>query len=148
MEDLLTGIGGGVVAIFAMIFAVIMMGFVMMFIGTLFMLFAELLMMFIELLFLPFTIIDFLVVLIISLLIPDERISLKRSLVFVGTALISGGLIAAVILYLSHDSARALMAGVLGGTLFGAMNTAFNYFEINELSKRLKKRSSETDRNS
>lgn len=148
MEDLLTGIGGGVVAIFAMIFAVIMMGFVMMFIGTLFMLFAELLMMFIELLFLPFTIIDFLVVLIISLLIPEERNTLKRSLVFVGTALISGGLIAAVILYLSHDSARALMAGVLGGTLFGAMNTAFNYFEINELTKRLKKRSSETDRNS
>ncbi|HMO23399.1 MAG TPA: hypothetical protein PKC98_20750, partial [Candidatus Melainabacteria bacterium] len=92
MEDLLTGIGGGVVAIFAMIFAVIMMGFVMMFIGTLFMLFAELLLMFIELLFLPFTIIDFLVVLLVSLLIPGERDHLKRSLVFVGTTILSGGL--------------------------------------------------------
>lgn len=139
MEDLLTGIGGGVVAIFAMFFAIIMMGFVMMFIGTLFMLFAELLMLFIELLFLPFTIIDFLVVLMVSLIWPSSKTGTKQVIHFIASAVLIGTIVAGTAFYLSQELIPSLSAGALLGIVLGGMNAIINRQTLAEFPDLLRK---------
>lgn len=140
MEELLTLIGGGVVAFFAMIFAVMFLGMLMMFFATIMMFFVEMLMLFIELIFVPFMIIDFLAVFLVSLAIPETQRAARRIGVFVFTFLLSGGLVAAVLTHFNQELSMALAIGALVGTFLGAINTLTNFFEYDQFINRLKGR--------
>ena len=140
MEDILTLIGGGVVGVFAMIFAVMLMGMLMMFFATIMMFFVEMLMLFIELIFVQFMIIDFLAVLLVSFVIPETRSGARKAAVFAGTFLLSGGLVASVLMYLNQEPFISLVSAALIGALLGLINPVTNFFEYDQFVNRLKGR--------
>lgn len=131
MEEILTGLGGLVVAFFVLLFG-------LMVLSTLLMLFAELLMLFVELIFLPFTLTELLVVFAVSYGLKDASKTTKLLAIFLGSATIVAILTTAVAFHLSQNFYPSLAIGILIGASSGVINTLMNYFEVNNLSKRLR----------
>ena len=140
IEQIATGVGGVVILFFAAIMMMFMAAMVMMFFGMIMMLVGSMFMLFFELLMLPFTLIELIVVFLVSLFAPNERSVLRRLLIFAGASSLSGALVAACVYYATKDPQMTIFAGASVGVLFGIMVTITNYFSFERYSSRFSNR--------
>ncbi|MCA9804658.1 MAG: hypothetical protein KC777_21960 [Cyanobacteria bacterium HKST-UBA02] len=122
MEQLAGGVVALFFAVFAIFFAMMMMVLFFEFMAMIFMMFGMFFMLIIELVLIPFTLLEFGVVLLVSVFTREDSPE-NRILCFLGTALLSGGIVFALIAYfITGVTLNSVYGGIVFGAAMGVLN--------------------------
>ncbi|MGD9679591.1 MAG: hypothetical protein AB7W16_00290 [Candidatus Obscuribacterales bacterium] len=123
MEQLAGGVVALFFAIFAIFFAMMMMVLFFEFMAMIFMMFGMFFMLIIELVLIPFTLLEFAVVLLVSVFTREDSLE-NRILCFLGTALLSGWIAFGLIAYFTGATIEAIYGGIVFGLAMGVLNAS------------------------